>query len=337
MPETDSLEFGTRQPWLDSLRVLAVIGVVVQHASVTRWMALTGISVGPRVLLGVASNSVSCLFLVAGYASALSASFGQRDRGYILKRLGRLGLPYVGWSAIFLVAQAYLPFGRPDPDLDVMSLLTGTGIYPVLWFLPALFFANLVGRTIRSQRWRLAVGAGMVALHAARDVVAGFYALDPSGVLMVIVKLSPWFALFLFGQAAASIPRVWLEPRRARVLLGGAGAAGLLGTGLLSAAYYPAWPSALATVSWALGAAAVLGLLLVASRSQRWQALPALSGVTLAIYMMHLPILSLVSRVAPIAIVPWYVWLPANVLLAVTASGAVGALVARTPLRFLVS
>jgi peptidoglycan/LPS O-acetylase OafA/YrhL len=300
-------------------------------------MSLAGISWGARFVLGIASSSVACLMIVAGYTSALSPVFGVRDRAYIVRRFKRLAPPYIGWSLIFLIAQAYLPFGRPRPDMDIVSVLTGTGIYPVLWFLPALFYANLLGWAIRSQRWRLFVGGAATGLFVFRAGVAWLFVLDPTGLFAVVVKLSPWFALFLFGQIAASTPQRLLDSKRAIWLLAVAGVSGLAGAALLTAVYYPASPSVVQTLGWVSGSAGVLALVVVASRRPGWRFLPALSGVTLGIYMMHLPILSLVSRIAPVAIVPWYIWLPVNVAFAVAVSGGVGVLLSRTPLRFLVS
>jgi len=326
-----------REPWLDSLRVLAVIGVVVQHACISRWMSLTGISWGARIVLGMASCSVACLMLVAGYASALSPAFGKRDRAYILRRLKRLGLPYVVWTAIFLVAQVYLPFGRPAPSLDIMSLVTGTGVYVVLWFLPALFYANLIGWAIRRLRWRLIVGCAFLGLYLFQGSVVGLIELEPTGLFAALVWLSPWFALFLFGQAAASIPADRFTSRGAVATIAAVGVAGIATAGYLSGRYYPVWPSPAPVFEWLTGSVAVFALILAARNRPNWRLLPSLSGVTLAIYIMHLPLLPLLSRLEPAGVVPWYVWVPANVAIAIAVSGGVGALLSRTPLRFLVA
>jgi fucose 4-O-acetylase-like acetyltransferase len=254
-----------------------------------------------------------------------------------LKRAQRLLIPYVVWTAIYFVLQTYAPYGKGIEPLTFWDLLKGTGIYVVLWFLPAMFYVSVVGWAIRSLKVRLAVAVLAIALFLVQQQISGAVPAIFAGPYSFALYLAPWLALFLLGQAAASIPPRWLASRQTTVLLLALGVSAAVAAALTCAVNYPAWPGWTPMLLWLTASTASGMVMLLVSRHPRFSFLPAFSRVSLGIYLMHLPLLSLIGRVVPAGIVPWFVWIPVNVVVVVAITGGVCLGIARTPLRFLVT
>jgi peptidoglycan/LPS O-acetylase OafA/YrhL len=145
-----------RLGWLDSLRVLGIVGVVWIHCTdvlcLDDWERLGRFAV-PFF------TAASALFVFKWVSCRPQGDF----RSYFIARLLRIYLPFLGWSAIYSLMK--LLGAEERPSLAISVLWTGTCTH--LWFLPFLLVMNFavyfVART--TVRWpRAAPVAGGAAL-----------------------------------------------------------------------------------------------------------------------------------------------------------------------------
>lgn len=163
----------TRIHYLDWLRTLAVLGVVVYHALLPFADDTWFIRNAERSELLMAIVAVfqtfglGILFLVAG-ASARFAFEMRSNRGFIRERSARLLVPFVVGAVVF---------GPPVWYLSGLHNETWSGSF--LEFLPAF--------------------PGIVADHALHNV-------GPSPALLATIGMHLWFLVWLFTYAALGLP-----------------------------------------------------------------------------------------------------------------------------------
>jgi surface polysaccharide O-acyltransferase-like enzyme len=298
-------------------------------------MTSVGIGIGVKAILGVAWLGAPILVFVAGYASALARGFGERAIGDLLRRMRRLGAPYLAWTVVFWIAQNTLPFGKPA-SMTVAALLTGRGVYDILWFLAMLIWVSALAWLVRTTSWRLIAAALWLAVSVAHGVFG------PIGVswwarsLDYIGFLGFWACLFLLGQASAALPQDALRSIRSRGVVAMVAATATLASIAITLRAFPSFTPVQDMLRWlVVGAAGVsISLLARSAASVRW--LPRLAKVTLGVYMIHFPLIVLLEKVAPARMLPWYAWIPLIVLIVVAVSAAVSLALSRTRLRFVV-
>ncbi len=262
---------------LPAVRTLAMLSIVAYHVDLR---PLLGVSFGINAL-----QIVMCALV----ARSLRAP---RPGAFAAKRVRRLLLPFVFWSAVYAGYEVLLALRHDQPiadRFDARMLVAGTSYH--LWFLPWAFLASLLVLVLSSAaRGRLrepAIGAAGVAgaalvycgpaLHVAFDVGRPFHLWIDSS------------AAIAFGFALGCALSLERERRRAwiAVLVGLACLPWFVGPGLVAAS--DLW----ARYAIALPVAA-LGFFLP---FPRLRSLEAISELNLGVYAAHLAVLHVLMRV----------------------------------------
>lgn len=153
MSETNVREAKKRVLFLDHAKALGILMITYGHItelgnSVDRWMSLFKVSV---------------FFVTAGFVMAMSGSWRRQSMAELVKkRLISLGIPYATFSALAVVVRVgaqYLKTGGGKKLLKelLFRFFTLRGLFP-LWFLPVLFFSEIVFLLILKSRSRLVLG-----------------------------------------------------------------------------------------------------------------------------------------------------------------------------------
>jgi glucan biosynthesis protein C len=325
-----------RALWLDNLRIALIAGVIVAHVATayvvdvdwyyqerttTQW-ASTLLSF-PVLLAAV--FGLGPLFLVAGALS--SGSLARKGPiSFVRGRLLRLGVPMLVYLFLIDPVTDYLGRLRSDEPWtlwDYLSNRTGTRDLGPLWFVSALLVFSLVyagWRSVRPPRpvtgqvlpiGTLVLAAGLIAAGSWVTWLHWTYTSD----IVVNLNLAHWpQAAVLFALGALAGERGWLETlsrERAR-RLGWVAAAGVLAVAAVAGMALGAdeiesmyggvhWQAA--TFAAAAGVAAVaLPLWLVEMFRRRWDHQGDLakraSRGCYAAYLLHPPVLVLLSLAA---------------------------------------
>lgn len=150
---------------IDGLRVLAILAVTLIHTSTRTIEAIQGqIDQVPfAFFLNQASRfAVPLFFMISGYVLEVNYPFHQSYTKYLKKRLSKIFLPYVFWSAIY-----YLFIYREHSVSFLTALFGGNASYQ-LYFIPTLlifYFIFPLLHSIYSQLSNKFVLLGMVVLQ----------------------------------------------------------------------------------------------------------------------------------------------------------------------------
>lgn len=221
--------------YLEWLRAIAIVAVVVIHASITEWHQLH--PEGPR---WEALNWINSLlrFCVPVFFMISGALFLVPERELSLRALWRKNIPrlvvaFAGWSLFFALIEVYGPNGSRDPGELARRFFTG---HFHLWFLLALIGLYMVLpllRAITRDRviaWYFVALAGPFAfLFPLLELVpgAGEVLSEVLGTMRVQLVLG-YSSYFVLGYLLSTV-----EPRRARLRwIAAAGAVGALGIGV---------------------------------------------------------------------------------------------------------
>lgn len=128
-------------PAADVLRIIAILAVVCIHTT-TKTLAVSSFNLQELPLslfLNQGSRfAVPLFFLISGFVLELNYHRHEAYIKYLKKRLSRIFVPYVFWSAI------YCFFVYPKPIGEFLSaLINGTASYQ-LYFIPALLIFYLL-------------------------------------------------------------------------------------------------------------------------------------------------------------------------------------------------
>jgi len=266
-----------RNPYLDGLRFVAALAVVMQHSTLP-WIEqplAAGIN-------GAFRWGVPVFFLVSGFLHPADA-----DRAWVKRRFCRLVVPYAFWTIAWLLyilvtsrSVVVLRGGMPLWELQVI-FFGAAG--PLLWFLPALLYVGALATLPKTS--------GQRALAAALGV--GSYLLLPLlkvpsvGSADYFTALGLYLALYLVGVEAARRRVAIPGPGWAHVACGAAILVALGVTGATQGLWAP-------SVTWGGLAFAVLMFLSAVKgalpvRSLAWGG-PLLMGV----YQLHFLLLRVI-------------------------------------------
>ncbi|OIP04371.1 hypothetical protein AUK18_00180 [Candidatus Beckwithbacteria bacterium CG2_30_44_31] len=128
-------------PAIDLLRFISILAVVLIHTT-TRTLEMTHYQLyqTPWTLLlhQITRFAVPLFFMISGFVLELNydnqASYWQ----YLIKRLNRIFIPYVFWSAVYF----YFVYTRHGPDF-LSALIYGSASHQ-LYFIPALLVFYLI-------------------------------------------------------------------------------------------------------------------------------------------------------------------------------------------------
>jgi peptidoglycan/LPS O-acetylase OafA/YrhL len=231
-PTAPTKEIGNRYVFVDAMRGVAAVGVVVSHLVLFRWL-FKSTDVGLFRIIGDAAlfgaRGVQIFFVISGFVIAHSIRQTTPDASgignFILRRQVRLDLPY--WAAIALVLfmaaiEGLMPFIRHPEQLPTLGTLLLNMSYlhlifdrhpvvDVAWTLCIeiqfyLFFMLLLALTARRP---VAEKISRATLGAVFVTGVGFLAFNPApgNVRPWMVHYWPYFAA---GTLAYWSVRRWI-------------------------------------------------------------------------------------------------------------------------------
>ncbi len=142
---------GNYDPVIDILRAISILAVICIHTT-TRTMETVNLYL-PKVPVAIFLNQISrfavpMFFLISGFVLELSHKDGLGYFGYLKKRLGKILIPYVFWSAI------YYFFIYTRHGVSFWQALAGGNSSYQLYFIPSLFLLYLVFPLLHAvYRW----------------------------------------------------------------------------------------------------------------------------------------------------------------------------------------
>ena len=227
---------GSRQPWMDNLRVAVIAGVIVVHVSATYavqmpWyyeersatvatQAVLSALFGPGVFYAMA-----VLFLVAGMLCPQSLR-KKGARRFITDRLWRLGLPIVvGVWIVVPLSRMIGALAEGDASLANLAPFLSAQLRDVdfgpMWFVAALLIFSLAYAAVRWIRpsralgharlrwWHLAGAAGAIAI-GSYFIRLVWPALSVTPGHLNLWEWPTMATLFALGIMAGE--RGWLDP-----------------------------------------------------------------------------------------------------------------------------
>ncbi|MDF1597236.1 MAG: acyltransferase family protein [Acidimicrobiia bacterium] len=325
-----------RDRFIDSLRAIAVVAVVLGHWSATSVVWETGRIAGESALSTVSElhyvtwllQVMPLLFFVGGFSNARSLRLHKGDYlSYLRTRLTRLLQPTVAFIVIWLLlglAGQLLPLPQPnllERGADIAALpFWFVGVYVVVVALaPAMYRLH--------ERWRWRVPAALAVGAVLVDVAVHGFGVEAVGFAnYAFVWLIPHQFGFFYADGS-------LDPIRPGVLAGAAGA-GL--AGLVVLAGWAGYPVSLIMVpgedrwnsdppSLPLVAVAVwlvsLALLARPAFQRLWKEggwLQRINRVPLSMYLWHISVLPVAVGFLyplgfprdPVGSVGWWLWRP---------------------------
>ena len=266
----------TREKWVDDVKVIACILVVLGHF----FQSMTKANILPENDLYQWFNTtiyyfhVPLFFICSGYLYQKYSKINSVDSWYknVAKKALALGVPYVSFSTATWVLKKAFSSSVNDQIGGLGDTLLFHPASPY-WYLYALFFIFLLTPTFKSVK--MAVGGLVVAITMKTIALSGGY-----GVYAVSTVLSNeiWFVL---GMSICAF-NVRLKGRKVQGTI-----CGLLFM-ILSVAAYKAEISG-GVISFAMGLLACLAVILMAAGFERrlGRGVDFLAKYTMPIFLMH--------------------------------------------------
>jgi surface polysaccharide O-acyltransferase-like enzyme len=306
-----------RTAWLDLARVLAIVAVLVVHVTMN---AVNGARTPEGSASWWAANVLNSssrwcvpVFLMVSGALLLDPRKTDRPRDFYRRRLARIGVPVLVWTAVYLAfrrlylgedvtaGEAARDVASGTPFLQLYFLYVLLGLYLLTPFLRII---------LRACTRRMQIGfAGILLALGAADQVAG--SLLGAGDSTAATRFLPFAGYYVAGW----ILRDLVLSRPALVAAAGAWGGGVVVTvalvGLTSAS--AGWGSegrylygflSPAVIAMSLSAFVLLraaGLrLLTPARPGLSKAMQRLSGWTFGVYLVHPLVLFPLARAVPL-------------------------------------
>jgi surface polysaccharide O-acyltransferase-like enzyme len=282
-----------RHPVIDGLKFVAAGGIVMVHIAM---------SAHPGALRDFLQQVAYCalyfFFLVAGY---FHGALGTRGPSWLGKRFIRLAVPYLVWSAVYLLwwEGYHLYSGQPLFMPNLVRVLFFAGANEVLWSLPWLIacavLAELFART-PTQRRTLLVVAGVLQLAVWILVPASAM---PNYGLRQFIQGGRWVFTYVAGMELRAAEMPHFDARTWTVV--GIGSA--LGAGTLAVFTHaqPTTPGGQIAMALLCGTAA-FSMLAGALTGATWFGVAALAWAgdyLLGIYVSHHLWLDILARIFP--------------------------------------
>ncbi len=186
---------------IDVLRVLSILAVIMIHTT-TRTLESTNYDLHRlpwTLFLNQASRfAVPMFIMISGFVLELNYNNHSGYVSFLRKRLGKILLPYLLWSALY-----YLLIFRNNSDTFLESLLKGNASYQ-LYFIPTVLLFYLFFPLIRklyplfSKRWILVLLGIMQIIPLAYD----YYVKEVPIYFPLSVTIMTYY-VFLLGIYAA--------------------------------------------------------------------------------------------------------------------------------------
>ncbi|MBQ7886534.1 MAG: acyltransferase family protein [Clostridia bacterium] len=156
-----------RKPWMDCVRGIAIVLVVLGHMNQAQSALNTWIY----------SFHMPVFFVLSGMLIAMRDPDAEKPLGRVLlARARQLLYPYLTFSALVVIY--YLLRSKPDYALKVLGYTVVLEGYNALWFLPALLMAECMLRVLLRSRvpnllGTTVIAAGTSVYAALQDYVIG--------------------------------------------------------------------------------------------------------------------------------------------------------------------
>jgi acyltransferase len=321
---------GARDGYLDVLRIVGVVAVVVGHLPE---------QLVPRA--AVYSWHVPLFFLLSGYLLSSRRSVLEDAR----HRVRTLVVPYLSWMVLVTLGLGVIwaVERRADPGVLLWAAWGGryaTSPYTAFWFVSALFVAVVVARLIHATRLPMVVQLGVGAVLLLLTV-----ALPETSKMPLAV--SQGLACVLFVQAGAALRQVVARlGTMARAVGGGTSLAvgiGLVATSLAAPLDLKVLDAGTPVISVVAALAIVAGAVLLPVRvtGRAGATASTLAAVSLPVVLLHpLVIMCLgewsdLSTAAVLAVTILVCWLVALAISRTPLAPYLGAVVrrARSPIH----
>ncbi len=188
-------------PAIDAMRVIAILAVILIHTS-NRNLEVVNLNILREplaFLLNQASRfAVPLFFIISGFVLELSFQLHQNYLTYFKKRISKIAVPYVLWSAVY-----YFLIYRDHSMNFIQALLHGEASYQ-LYFIPSLLIFYLAFPVLHKLRKWLAHPIFLLALGIFQlYILQNDYAVHPKyDYYSASVALFNLFS-FVIGIAAA--------------------------------------------------------------------------------------------------------------------------------------
>jgi surface polysaccharide O-acyltransferase-like enzyme len=138
-----------RLDWLDFWRIVSAIAIIWLHTPESEALSRSTGFTRYAVPFFVASAAFMACRIQVG-------TFKQSFQSFVWSRWLRIYVPFLGWSAIYLIARYLASFVLPHTSpYPITWELLWRGPTSHLWFLPFIFvatiFANLIGRRVSAK------------------------------------------------------------------------------------------------------------------------------------------------------------------------------------------
>jgi uncharacterized membrane protein YcfT len=203
-----------RRPWLDTARGLAILLVVLYHATLTSAAVGLGSPAWIAAVDALAVIRMPLFFFVSGILSAGVVRRGWRE--LFATRLLLYAWVYTVWWSITAGVEALTPRVRPEQVSSLSEWLSGF-VVPSneIWYLWALgLFVLLARLTRRAPSWLVLGGTGALSVVVAADLLnSRFWVLEYMAMYLVVYLVGTRFSLSVRRLTATARPHplpAWL-------------------------------------------------------------------------------------------------------------------------------
>jgi probable poly-beta-1,6-N-acetyl-D-glucosamine export protein len=196
-------------PAIDAMRLIAILAVILIHTT-NRNLEIVNLNMlrEPLAFLlnQAARFAVPLFFIISGFVLELSFSVHQSYLSYFKKRISRIAVPYVLWSAVY-----YFFIYREHSKNFLEALVHGEASYQ-LYFIPSLLIFYLAFPLLHSVRRWLANPIFLVALGMVQwYILQNDYSVHPRYIFyaanVALFNLFP----FIIGIVAAHHQKIFSD------------------------------------------------------------------------------------------------------------------------------
>ncbi len=191
---------------IDAIRLISILAVVVIHvttSSTDRTAPFSPDFFAFHFINQIFRFAVPLFFLISGFLLAGKYNVINSPIEFYKKRLGKILLPYVVWSAIYYIYIFPKPISRLFTDKFAMNLLTGNASYQ-LYFIPAIIILYFLFPLIIKYKKYLLTNWFIVILVIVSIIPTFYFYIDQKIPLFTPIRIAFYNLLpFVAGMFAA--------------------------------------------------------------------------------------------------------------------------------------
>lgn len=274
---------------LDSTRALAALTVVMLHVCSVQLLQ-GGYSPLTTALSTLCGWGVPFFFFLSGYLQGTKVTESPPGT-WRRKRVTRIALPYLVWSAVYVIAATLTAYfaGASLPAWNPLKLVFFAQANTTLWFLPAVLYCGLAASVTRSRVGALTLAAcGLVldlGLIIAGTTVPSNPILTHAGQALTAYAIA--YFLGLGGNRPTVRAATWMAMAAALLLCASSAVALLASPDVIVGASAPAPVNVIAyRAQWVAGGLA-FGWALADRQPGRFDRLARWGRYSLGVYASH--------------------------------------------------